>query len=537
MIKHQSISCIFVLVVSVLSSFAHGDDKFGYRYVDGGIEIRGCMYYPNLDCPRNGPLVIPEEIDGHTVVGISDGAFADHGITSLTLPDTIRYIGKQAFQKNLLSNIIIPGNVTRIGRLAFAYNLLTEATIPEDILTFEEGVFARNSGITSGDFKYFKLNDEAIILGCKNNICPSNDLVIPQNIDNFNVTRISYAAFGVGGLDSYITLDDGMLLSSVSIPEGVKVIEERAFYRNELNSLSLPESLLTIGIKAFEDNNITNLSIPDNVTRIEVDAFFFNPIENLTIGNSVQYIGNSSLGGSYNSLVIPDSVEYIGGEALSGALENLTIGKNVSYIGYGAFSGNRLDVVVIPESVTYIGQAAFISNNNKTFYLKGDNIISGEALRYSNAIAVYYCHGRLGWIDAEITPWLAEPISPQIDETCDSDIDGVPNLNDAFPFDSTETLDTDEDGIGNNNDNDDDNDGFLDEDDFDPLDNTVGDVPYFSVFDIDQNGSFDALTDGLILLRYAFGLRGETLIENVISPNAYRTSSADIEAHIESHMP
>jgi hypothetical protein len=113
----------------------------------------------------------------------------------------------------------------------------------------------------------------------------------------------------------------------------------------------------------------------------------------------------------------------------------------------------------------------------------------------------------------------------------------MPNLNDAFPFDSTETLDTDQDGIGNNADNDDDNDGFLDEDDFDPLDNTVGDVPYFSVFDIDQNGSFDALTDGLILLRYAFGLRGETLIENVISPNAYRTSAADIEAYIESHMP
>jgi hypothetical protein len=56
-------------------------------------------------------------------------------------------------------------------------------------------------------------------------------------------------------------------------------------------------------------------------------------------------------------------------------------------------------------------------------------------------------------------------------------------------------------------------------------------------FDIDQNGSFDALTDGLILLRYAFGLTGDNLINGVISPDANRTSAADIEAYIESHMP
>ena len=55
--------------------------------------------------------------------------------------------------------------------------------------------------------------------------------------------------------------------------------------------------------------------------------------------------------------------------------------------------------------------------------------------------------------------------------------------------------------------------------------------------DIDNDGSVDALTDGLILLRYAFGLRGDSLIDGVIIPNAGRTSAADIETYIESHMP
>ena len=46
----------------------------------------------------------------------------------------------------------------------------------------------------------------------------------------------------------------------------------------------------------------------------------------------------------------------------------------------------------------------------------------------------------------------------------DDDNDGVPDIQDAFPYDITETLDTDLDGIGNNKDLDDDNDGISDKD-------------------------------------------------------------------------
>lgn len=46
---------------------------------------------------------------------------------------------------------------------------------------------------------------------------------------------------------------------------------------------------------------------------------------------------------------------------------------------------------------------------------------------------------------------------------CDIDGDGVSNIQDAFPYDPEEWLDTDSDGIGNNADTDDDNDGMPDE--------------------------------------------------------------------------
>ncbi|CAI8360914.1 MAG: Uncharacterised protein [Cellvibrionales bacterium UBA7375] len=58
-----------------------------------------------------------------------------------------------------------------------------------------------------------------------------------------------------------------------------------------------------------------------------------------------------------------------------------------------------------------------------------------------------------------------------------------------------------------------------------------------SVADIDGNGSTDALTDGLILLRYLFGLRGEILITGAISSDATRTTQEQIEQYLSLYMP
>ena len=57
------------------------------------------------------------------------------------------------------------------------------------------------------------------------------------------------------------------------------------------------------------------------------------------------------------------------------------------------------------------------------------------------------------------------------------------------------------------------------------------------VADIDGNGSTDALTDGLLLLRYLFSLRGDMLIGDAVSPNATRTTAEEIEQYIELYMP
>ena len=52
------------------------------------------------------------------------------------------------------------------------------------------------------------------------------------------------------------------------------------------------------------------------------------------------------------------------------------------------------------------------------------------------------------------------------------------------------------------------------------------------VLDIDANGTVDALNDGMLVMRYIFGLRGQALIQGAIGSGATRTSAGQIEAYL-----
>lgn len=58
-----------------------------------------------------------------------------------------------------------------------------------------------------------------------------------------------------------------------------------------------------------------------------------------------------------------------------------------------------------------------------------------------------------------------------------------------------------------------------------------------TILDIDLDGRKDALTDGLMLMRYLFGVSGENLIDSAISVGAIRNSYQDITTYISNHMP
>jgi hypothetical protein len=147
-------------------------------------------------------------------------------------------------------------------------------------------------------------------------------------------------------------------------------------------------------------------------------------------------------------------------------------------------------------------------------------------------------------------------------ESADTDLDGVGDNADAFPNDASETLDSDSDGIGDNADafpnnalykadsdldgmpdawetrygldpndasdasSDQDNDGVTALDEF-----LAGTIPAGSI-DLDGNGQYDALTDGLLLLRGMFLLSGDSLISDAVASDAVYKTSGEVASRI-----
>jgi hypothetical protein len=60
---------------------------------------------------------------------------------------------------------------------------------------------------------------------------------------------------------------------------------------------------------------------------------------------------------------------------------------------------------------------------------------------------------------------------------------------------------------------------------------------YHWALDIDGDGTVDVVTDGLLVLRYLFGMRGDALIQGALVPTVPRNTSALIESYLGTLTP
>ena len=162
-------------------------------------------------------------------------------------------------------------------------------------------------------------------------------------------------------------------LTSVTIPNSVKVIGKAAFYKCErLITLTIPNSVDSIGESAFSGcTGLTSVTIPYFIIKIERGTFEnCNRLKSVDIGNYVTHIGSNAFQNcsSLTSITIPNSVTSIGYDAFSGCsgLTSIMIPNSVTSIQDNAFDGcDALKSVTIPEYVTKIGYRAFYAKNLK----------------------------------------------------------------------------------------------------------------------------------------------------------------------------
>lgn len=277
-LKKTAFAALFVMlliVVGVTKGFAQTFTvgSLNYSVNDDGVSVTVTGHVDGQNA--TGELVIPEsvEYDGNSFVVslIGENAFSEcAGITSLTIGNSITEIRDRAFYNcdGLEGSLSIGNSVVLLYFSVFAdCDNITSITIPSSVLYIAPVAF----------------------YGCDN-----------LNSVYFNATNCY--PFAEGGSDgmSGNWIANCPSLTNIIIGEGVVNIP--AYFASNCTtltgSLTIPNSVVTIGEKAFYNcSGFTgSLTIPNSVTNIESNAFYgcTGLSDNLTLGQSLTSIGNSA---------------------------------------------------------------------------------------------------------------------------------------------------------------------------------------------------------------------------------------------------
>ena len=306
-----------------------------------------------------------------SVVTIDEMAFDSClNLSSIQFGSRLDTIGKQAFGNcHSLSSVTIPNNVTYLGTWAFALcTSLTSVTIGNGVTTIGMQAFENCSsltsvtigrGVTSISTHAFRGCSSLTSVAFNADSCTSAWSSSYGSIFD-NCTNITNFSFGnnVKFIPAYLCHNlDG--LTSVTIPNSVTAIGERAFGGSGLTSITIPAGVTSIGERAFEwCSSLTSVAFNADSCTSSYNAFAscYN-ITNFSFGDNVK--------------VIP---AYLCKE-LTG-ITTVTIGSAVTNIQSHAFyQCYHLSTVylkpttppTLPET-----QSAFISNDpNRVFILTG----------------------------------------------------------------------------------------------------------------------------------------------------------------------
>ncbi len=126
-----------VIIVAIICMTGCGkpSDDFEYILSDGGAVLTAYT-------GSNKRVVVPDEIDGYMVFA-TEGTFRNNEIVEkVILPEGIEIIGTETFYGcEELESVTIPDTVTYIGKYAFAESTITELTLPDAVTVIDDYCF------------------------------------------------------------------------------------------------------------------------------------------------------------------------------------------------------------------------------------------------------------------------------------------------------------------------------------------------------------------------------------------------------------
>lgn len=270
-------------------------------------------------------VVIPSKIDNKPVVALGNHVFKDNKyIQTVKIPSTVTTIGFKggfvgAFQncENLVS-ITGAENVSMIGHATFSGSeKFTSYPFTNNLREIYSFAFS-GSGISSVTFNSnMDLIDSLAFHECKNLTSVSIPTGVKEVEDRVFEDCVGLKKVTVGAVD----LQDGCFngcknLESASFAEGVSRVAGSTFEGDvKLTSVKLPSSLRVIGVSAFSGcTSLTAIDIPYGVIEIGSYGFSESGLKNVVIPNSVVDMDGGVFDQckSLESITIPKSVTKYG---------------------------------------------------------------------------------------------------------------------------------------------------------------------------------------------------------------------------------
>ncbi len=236
--------------------------------------------------------------------------FGDDGLVSISIPNTVTYIGERAFEFcDGITSIVIPNSVNYIGSYAF-HNCprLANVTLSNSLTEVGYCVFMDCTGLTS---IVIPESVTSISQNAFQSCTALANIVFPESLESIGYYALSGTAWERLQPDGLIyaanvaykykgEMPEG---TSIVLREGTKGIASRAFYGfSSLVAITLPNTVTNIGNYAFEGcNHLTQVNLPESLTYISHNAFKGCPLSSLVIPSGITWIGDNT----FPSIVAP----------------------------------------------------------------------------------------------------------------------------------------------------------------------------------------------------------------------------------------